>query len=499
MNPLTSFFVLHRFLCVPSHLMRFSLPVIVVVAGLEADKTCHLLQLLVLAATMDPAPNVEEKEPELQSKIMAHDISDMPDKKEPSASETPGNDSLTKGRYQSEAKIEHPVVPEGQNESKLQGSANESLEANQKIETEEETLLDQKELNARFESSAEESSKAAGQKDEKDRPVQMQSNARLEKSVESPTEAESKPDQEPRAMVKFENDSSAVKEGNDGHSGSRKGKEARGQRSSAHRVSVDEAELNMLANEARSQSISLRPTTARRRPPRVKDSGSNPVTSCEDNDADAKPMVILKDGEEDDEPFRLDNTGGDEQDFEAFSQRKKDDANEFKNISTGGRTAIVQKIVNEDAAGKKDEEDEDGRKEAKAGIRLRLNLGKKSTKRSTSSDMVSTDLPTLLELIQGIARSVVPLGKCMDSVQSDLGQMSKERDRWQSACQKNIEALDASKKRVGDALDPLMDKLKSTDEQLQQKRRQIDAIKGRINQNQIWLEKRIMSIAMTTS
>ena len=73
----------------------------------------------------------------------------------------------------------------------------------------------------------------------------------------------------------------------------------------------------------------------------------------------------------------------------------------------------------------------------------------------------------------------------MDHVQNDVDQMMKERSKWRNEFCDNVERkVDRS-----NSLDHLRQTLASMDEQLQDKKRSIDALRCKIRQNDKTIER----------
>jgi len=167
---------------------------------------------------------------------------------------------------------------------------------------------------------------------------------------------------------------------------------------------------------------SMRPTTARRRPPKVKDnikqldlsgagaSGAAPA---------AKPTAHII----------VDGAGGLDSDDEADA--KSDGLGSSVVVdSAEGASKLVRDIENEARGGemKGEEKAEDPAK----GIRLgRIKKTADAKSKKSMSSWSEQDIEALQSNVQRLCQSTNPLGKCMDFVHEDLTAMSKEHERWQ--------------------------------------------------------------------
>jgi TRAF3-interacting protein 1 len=172
---------------------------------------------------------------------------------------------------------------------------------------------------------------------------------------------------------------------------------------------------------------SLRPTTARRRPPKVKD---NVRPLDQPGAAGAAPPKatahIMADGgaaESDDEA-------------EAKGQGKADGGGHHGGgiaaNTDEGASKLVRDIESEARGEGGDAKGEDRLDDSKG---IRLGRIKKSADGAKAKKGMSSwseqDIDALRTSVQRLCQSTNPLGKCMDFVHEDLTAMSKEYERWQ--------------------------------------------------------------------
>eukprot|EP00611_Tribonema_gayanum_P011710 TRINITY_DN2205_c0_g1_i3.p1 TRINITY_DN2205_c0_g1~~TRINITY_DN2205_c0_g1_i3.p1 ORF type:complete len:338 (-),score=108.88 TRINITY_DN2205_c0_g1_i3:42-1055(-) len=249
-----------------------------------------------------------------------------------------------------------------------------------------------------------------------------------------------------------------------------------------------------LAAGGSEQKRSMRPRTAGRRPPPVKDNTKEPEAGAASVTADPKAApkrvnIMLEGGDKD-------NDSDDEAVTPALSAAAGAPAG-GPSGATGGHTSIVRDIMEEQAAEAKkaDAKAEDpSATGAKDGGGIRLGRVKRAggagapaptTKTSTSGAAYSdTDVEKLRGAIQGLCQSTNPLGRCMDLVHEDLSLMNAEMDKWQADYRLKAAQLDEQKKKTEVELQPLRDQLLELDEQAKEQELRIGGVKASIARNE---------------
>jgi TRAF3-interacting protein 1 len=211
---------------------------------------------------------------------------------------------------------------------------------------------------------------------------------------------------------------------------------------------------------------SLRPTTARRRPPKVQD-GSKEVEN-KDKPAAAKAEGILVDGQDDDD----DDIVEDVPDHKGYPDEQPGDGADAK------ESKLVQDILGRQAeqetAAKPEAEDKDGNGTGKSSTGIKLGRLRKtgSDKKSGSSNdkggaaSSGGDIDRLRKAVQVLVQHTGPLGTCMDYVQEDVGLMTAELHRWEEECQKYEVELEQQKQKTEDTLKPFYSELNELEEQV---------------------------------
>ena len=265
------------------------------------------------------------------------------------------------------------------------------------------------------------------------------------------------------------------------------------------------------STEQESGPKSLRPTTARRRPPKVKD-GAREMTAKDTAPTTKKTEGIMIDGAQDDEDI--------EDDELVMADQKRLGLNmSDANTNVDSKTAeskLVQDIMarqaESDAAETVDDKEEapdtgnkkDPEEVQGSGIRLGARLGRKSVRKSSSRDRDSgakgggsatpsvgsgsthtpQDINRLRSAIQVLVQHTGPLGTCMDFIQEDVGLMSAELHRWEDECRKYEAEVEMEKKKSEDLLRPLSLELKDLDDQVNESISKISALKAQIARNE---------------
>lgn len=177
---------------------------------------------------------------------------------------------------------------------------------------------------------------------------------------------------------------------------------------------------------------SMRPTTARRRPPRVKENVQQVDQPGGGGDAKSlggggNAVHIIADG-------------ADDLDSDEEADAKASDLGGFGVVAdmAEGASNLVREIENEARAGNresKNENDESKTDNGKQGIRLgkiKKSTDQASKNKKSMSSWSEQDIDQLRVSVQRLCQSTNPLGKCMDFVHEDLTAMSKEYERWQT-------------------------------------------------------------------
>lgn len=210
---------------------------------------------------------------------------------------------------------------------------------------------------------------------------------------------------------------------------------------------------------------SSRPTTARRRPPKVKEDAHE--VGKKDAVVPQKAQGIMVDGANDDE------------DEEIPEVRLADDVAESKSVGDP-QSKLVRDILGRQAEQDADrnapvveQEEAKGDETGKGGIRLnRLRKGsatndKKSVTASTgNAQLGEVELGRLRAAIQTLVLHTGPLGSCLDFLQEDVSIMTGELRRWEEEARKFEVKVDAETTKSDEGLHTLQAELGSIDDQV---------------------------------
>ncbi|CAE7465409.1 Traf3ip1 [Symbiodinium microadriaticum] len=237
---------------------------------------------------------------------------------------------------------------------------------------------------------------------------------------------------------------------------------------------------------------SMRPTTARRRPPKVKDA-TREVTAKDVAPSAKKAIGIMKDGEEV------------EEDEDIVEERLADDKGTGDADRNQGQSKLVQDILSrqaeqeaaakgssreDDMKAKQDAEDKSG------GIRLgRLRKTGAGDKKGGGITTGGGDVERLRKAVQILVQQTGPLGTCMDYIQEDVGIMMMELHRWEEECRKYEMEVEKQKKQTGDMMIPLRCELAGLEEQIREQKMHVSVTKASIAKN----ESRIQQILRLTA
>nr|CCA18303.1 TRAF3interacting protein putative [Albugo laibachii Nc14]CCA18424.1 TRAF3interacting protein putative [Albugo laibachii Nc14] len=228
-------------------------------------------------------------------------------------------------------------------------------------------------------------------------------------------------------------------------------------------------------------SRDFRPTTARRRPPKLKENVTE-VGRLTVHDIKVAPVVgIMKEGdnaESDEDTVNIDNNDNDTSSFALAAG------------DTGIHGKLVQDILRdqaEEVAARQQKQQEDPNnksesQEAEQGIRFK-NRAKSYKQKSKAASNVS-EMTELRHDIQKICQATNPLGKCMESVHEDLDSMSKELEKWKKEYEINRVKYEDERKKTNQVLQPLQNQLVEIGEQIQEQMNKIHMLKAVIVKNE---------------
>lgn len=244
---------------------------------------------------------------------------------------------------------------------------------------------------------------------------------------------------------------------------------------------------------------SMRPTTARRRPPKIKDA-SREVTAKEVAPAAKKTEGIMIDGQnEDDDDEIIEDEG------ERLADAKEDGDGDRNNPQSKLVQDIMSRQAEQEAAAKshsnrgvEDEKDEKNENTKTGGIRIgKLRKTGMDKKGASSGKGVSSgsDIERLRKAVQVLVQHTGPLGTCMDYIQEDVSIMTTELHRWEEDCRKYEIEVETQKKRTEEILNPLQRELDEVQLQIEEQQLKVSVTKATIAKN----ESRIQQILRLTA
>lgn len=244
---------------------------------------------------------------------------------------------------------------------------------------------------------------------------------------------------------------------------------------------------------------SMRPTTARRRPPPIKDP-TKQASAKEVAPAGKKTEGIMIDGQDDD----------DEDEIIEEDDRLADAKDEGDLDRNNPQSKLVQDIMSrqaeQEAAAKSkanmgqnfiDEKEEKTENTKTGGIRLGRLRKTGLDKKGSSGKGVSSgsDIERLRKAVQVLVQHTGPLGTCMDYIQEDVSIMSSELHRWEEECRKYEIEVESQKKKTDEILSPLQRELEDVELQIQEQQLKVSVTKASIAKN----ESRIQQILRLTA
>lgn len=245
---------------------------------------------------------------------------------------------------------------------------------------------------------------------------------------------------------------------------------------------------------------SMRPTTARRRPPKIKDP-TKEVTAKEVASAGKKTEGIMIDGQNDDDEDEI------IEDDDRLADAKDDGDMDRNNPQSKLVQDIMSRQAEQEAAAKVnsnrgntmgDDKEEKSENTKTGGVRLnRLRKTGFDKKGASSGKGVSSgsDIERLRKAVQVLVQHTGPLGTCMDYIQEDVSIMTTELHRWEEDCRKYEIEVEAQKKKTEEILNPLQRELDEVQLQIQEQQLKVSVTKATIAKN----ESRIQQILRLTA
>jgi len=229
-----------------------------------------------------------------------------------------------------------------------------------------------------------------------------------------------------------------------------------------------------------------RPTTARRRPPKVKegakevDKHASPVRKAEGIMADGAADEVDDDIADDSDrrladEVRADGKSGSQADPESKLVR-----------DILGRQA-EQEAARNPQTNKREEENKASDDAPAGGIRLGRLRKTGIEKKGSSGDLPQLgegDLERLRQSIQTLVQHTGPLGGCLDYLQEDVGLMTTELRKWEDECRKFESRVEKEQAKSVEVLYPLTAQLTELEAQIAERVGQISSAKANIARNE---------------
>ncbi|ETV94851.1 hypothetical protein H310_11515 [Aphanomyces invadans] len=220
-----------------------------------------------------------------------------------------------------------------------------------------------------------------------------------------------------------------------------------------------------------------RPTTARRRPPKLKENVKE-VGRLVRDDKVTPTVGIMKDG---------DNADSDDEALEAADKGNNHRETMLQNDDTHGK--LIRDILKDqnadEEANRKLKEDNDAKGDGGGDSGIRLGKRRKSFKEKIKGGTsTAAEINDLRLSIQKICQATNPVGKCIEYVYEDMEAMARELDVWKKEYEKKCDVLEEEKKKSDEALQPLTAQLVEVEEQIKEQVHKINTLKATIAKNE---------------
>jgi TRAF3-interacting protein 1 len=267
---------------------------------------------------------------------------------------------------------------------------------------------------------------------------------------------------------------------------------------------------------------SARPSTARRRPPKLKEN----VTESKTKGASAKPVRGImtegagEDEDEDDESDEeaampgslgsglggaMNTLGGDPvdkaqagklvrdiMDDEAALRKKDGRAESTKESKLGDGGIRMGKIGRSRKGGKKGRHGRAGRGDSDD------RQGGSKTSSGKGLEMSNEELEELRQAIQAISQSTHPLSKCMDFVHDDVALMNEEAEEWNKMYRDKIGSMEAASKDTDEALQALVERREEIRDQIAAEKLKVNSVKASIAMNDARIAELLQMVVHTS-
>lgn len=123
-----------------------------------------------------------------------------------------------------------------------------------------------------------------------------------------------------------------------------------------------------------------------------------------------------------------------------------------------------------------------GRNDPKKDDKKAMEVADQATQGAITIDAIK-------EYIQNMSQSINPMGKIIQFIDDDIESMKREYDNWARIYVNAKEQLEDKEKTIEAELQPYKDKIVAKEEQIREKKGQIDSLKSKILRNNIKIKK----------
>lgn len=220
-----------------------------------------------------------------------------------------------------------------------------------------------------------------------------------------------------------------------------------------------------------------RPSTARRRPPKL---SSNEVKVDKPPGRNAPAVEIMRDGDEEEEEDTVLMVDREGEKVDTTSMHAKVDPNAHGKLV---RNLLEAQNDIENASGERGGGKDGG---GESGIII----GKKKGEAAQSK----TDITKLRTAIQTLCQSCNPLGRCLEYVHEDLEAMAKELEHWKALRRRKMAELAEEEAKTEASLFTLHQELALAEQDVADKRAQIRFFKASMVKNDAAVEKLLAQV-----
>ena len=195
------------------------------------------------------------------------------------------------------------------------------------------------------------------------------------------------------------------------------------------------------------------------------------------------------------------NTGGDDNNDQNNSNVPQTNTaqmgghqREVADLTKGARISAPEHVENDPGAIRMGTLNRAGRTNSRVVPSTTGGQTEKTQDTQEQTGQAPTTIEGLKDSIQSITQSINPMGKIIQFLDDDVESMKREFDNWAKIYSGAKEQLEDKEKAIEAELQPYKDKIVAKEEQIREKKGQIDSLKSKILRNNLKIKKLLTDI-----